>query len=707
MNTAQIHKLFDPKSIAVIGASRSTKKVGGIILNNLISHNFRARIYPVNPNSDKIQGLTAYNSVLSIQETVDVAIIAIPGAYVEDVVEECGQKGIKNVIILSAGYSESGKEGLQRELRLRNIIHKYQLNLLGPNCLGLIDARSNLNLSFADSPSSYSKGKVSFISQSGAIGTAFLDWSNSNNLEISKFVSLGNKTGLNEIDFIKYFYEDPETKIILLYLENFSDGRKFFELAKLVTKTKPIIVLKPGKNESTVKAMSAHTGSLASNEKVVDVALNDSGCIRVDSIEELFNITKILDWQPALKGNKVTIITNAGGVAIEAIDQLESNNLKVVELEANIRDKLSKVLKKSSSTRNPVDLLGDALASDYKSALEKVVKDVETDAILVLLTPQLMTQSLLTAKYLNGIADKNNKVVLACFLGGEKVKLAQAYLSKEKIPNFAYTNDAAVVLGRVWSWKERLKLVSGSRYHYPTIINTNLKVDVKGEMLAENSTKKLLDKYGIKYLKSRTYDSVSALDRNSTKLKYPLVIKLIHPELIHKTDIKAVRLPIYKRIELLNAARDLSKIARDKKLDRYKLEVQPFVFKKMELILGVKKDPDSYNQSNGERHLQARGFGHTIVLGAGGIYTEVLSDVAIKLLPINRVDALEMLKSLKIGKVLLGERNQHFDYKELLVMMVNLSKLIEKNQNINSLDFNPVFVTETEAYAVDIKVFPD
>lgn len=707
MNTAQIHKLFDPKSIAVIGASRSKKKVGGIILDNLISHKFKARIYPVNPNREKVQGITAYASVLSIPEPVDVAIISIPSAYVEEVVEECGQKGIKYVIILSAGYSESGKEGLLRELKLKQILHKYQINLLGPNCLGLINARNNLNLSFADSPTSYSKGKVSFISQSGAIGTAFLDWSKTNNLEICKFVSLGNKAGLNEIDFINYFYQDPETKIILLYLENFSDGRKFFELAKLVTKTKPIIVLKPGKNESTVKAMSAHTGSLASNEKVVDVALRDSGCVRVNSIEELFNITKILDWQPTLSGNKVTIITNAGGVAIEAIDQLESNNLKVVELDQSIREKLSSVLKKSSSTRNPVDLLGDALASDYKAALEKVVKDIETDAILVLLTPQLMTQSLLTAKYLNEIADKNKKVVLACFLGGEKVKLAQAYLSKEKIPSYSYTNDASVVLGKVWGWKEKLKTISGSRYSYPTIINTKLKVEAKGEMLSDNLTKKLLDKYDIKYLKSLTFDSVSAVDRSSSKFKYPLVIKLIHPELIHKTEVKAVRLPIYKRIELLNAARELSNIAKDKNLDGYKLEIQPFVFKKMELILGVKKDLDSYIELNGESQLQAKGFGHTIVLGAGGIYTEVLSDVAIKLLPINRFDALEMLKSIKIGKVLLGERNQHFDYKEVLSMMVNLSKLIEKNQNINSLDFNPVFVTESEAYAVDIKVFPD
>lgn len=706
MNTVQIQKLFNPRSIAIIGASRSKEKVGGVILENLLSHRYRGRIYPVNPHCEKVQGLSSYDSVLFLPEIVDVAIIAIPADAVNSVVEECGQKGIKNLIVLSAGYSEAGEVGLQREFALERLVTKYQINLLGPNCLGLINAKLNINLSFASSPSSFSKGKVSLISQSGAIGTAFLDWAKANRVEVSKFISLGNKIGLNEIDFIKYLHQDKDTEIILLYIENFSDGRKFYELCKLVTKDKPVVVLKPGKNKATMEAMAAHTGSMASNDKIIDVALDNSGCIRVDSIEELFNISKLLDWQPTLQGNEVAIITNAGGVAIEAVDQLESNGLKVKELGRDVRKKLDKAMNKSASSRNPVDLLGDALALDYKVALENVIKDEDIDIILVLLTPQLMTEALATARYLNEIADRSKKVVLACFLGGEKVSVAQGFLSKEKIPHYPFVNDAAVILGKVWQWKLRRKSISTSRFRYPTIINSEIMVAKKGEMLDELKVKKLLNRYDIQYLQSSIASSLKNIEKAALKIKFPLVIKLIHPNLIHKTELKAVRLPIYRKSELLLAARELAEVARMNSLDGYKFELQPFVFNKIELILGIKKDSDSVLKLKGQEMIRTKGFGHVIAIGAGGIYAEVLSDIALRLLPITRLEAREMLQSSKIGKILLGERKQTYDYRGLLTMMVNLGKLIEKNNNIDSIDINPVFVTESNTYAVDVKIFP-
>lgn len=707
MKTAQINKFFNPKSIAVIGASRSKKKVGGIILNNILKEKFPAKIYPINPNANRVMGMDVYDTILDVPEIVDVAIIAVPAMFVYEIIEECGIKGVKNIIIISAGFSETGEEGLKLELKLRQLAHKYQMNILGPNCLGIINARNNLNLSFANTPKSYSNGKISFLSQSGAIGTAFMDWAHSNNIELSKFVSLGNKSDLSEIDFLKYLEQDNDTDIILLYLESFADGRKFYELAKSISHKKPIVVLKPGKTVATQKAMEAHTGSIATSDKIIEQALEASGCIRVSSIEELFNITKLLAWQPILKGNNVTIITNAGGVAIETIDQLQANGLEVSPLPKNLQESLSKILKESASTHNPIDLLGDALASDYKNAIEQVVKSNSTDAILILLTPQLMTESLKTAKFVNEIADKHHKVVLASFLGGEKVNVAQAFLTKEKLPHFDFANDAASVLGKVWEWRKNIQSVPNSRLYYPTIINTSLKVENKGEMLPEDEAKKLLNKYDIKYLKSDIYNGLKDLRRNESKIKFPLVLKLSHPQLIHKTDIKAVRLPIYHKSELSKSALELDDIARKNSFDGYKLEVQPFIFQKLELILGINRDKNQVINFEGKEFLISKGFGHTMIVGAGGIYTEVLDDSSLRLLPVNRKNAMEMLKEIKYGQILFGARRQHYAYQALLKMMVNLSKMIEKNYNIRSLDINPVFVTQNDAYAVDIKIFVD
>lgn len=704
MQTAHIQKLFNPKSVAVIGASRSKKKVGGVILANLLADNNKLRIYPVNPNTYQVQGEKTYDSIIRLPEVVDVAVIAVPSVYVDNAVEECALKGVKNIIIISAGYAETGHDGLIKELQLRKLQKKYQLNILGPNCLGIINARTNVNLSFADTPHKFSKGKIALISQSGAVGTAFLDWAKSKGIEISKFVSLGNKIDLSENDFLEYFEDDKETDVILLYIENFQDGRKFYELAKKITTKKPIIVLKPGKNETTSQAMVAHTGSIATNDKIVEQALKDSGCIRVDSIEDLFNITKLLVWQPVMKGNNVAVITNAGGVAIDTIDQLSNYGLTVNKLPESIQEKLSKVLKPNASSKNPVDLLGDALAEDYKQALLKIVKSKDVDIIFVILTPQLMTESLQTAKFVNEIADKNKKIVVTSFVGGENIKKALIYLDKAKIPQFEFPSDGARVLGEVWGWRSSINKVRNSRLHYPTVINPSLKAK-PGEMLSEELTKKLLDKYNINYLESWLFDSVKEIRKVEEKLQYPLVVKLKHPELVHKSDVKAVKLPIYKQTELYAALKELQELGEKLELKDFQFEIQHFIFQKLELILGVKKDPDQIRIVDGTSMTISKGFGHIVILGAGGIYTELLDDSAMKLFPVNKADALTMIKSIKVGEILLGARSQQYNYQSLLKMIVNLSKLIEKNANITAIDINPVFVTEHDAYAADVKIF--
>lgn len=706
MSTANLSKIFNPNSIAVIGASRSKKKVGGAILSNLLEDGFQGRLYVINPNATQIQKKKSLDTILEIPEIVDVAIITVPSQLVEDIVLECGQKGVKNIIIISSGYSEIGPDGLKREMRLRELVERFQLNVLGPNCLGLINAKINLNLSFANNPSKNSKGKVSMISQSGAIGTAFLSWAQINNIEVSKFVSLGNKINLNELDFLEYLEKDRDTDVILMYLEEFSNGREFYELAKLITHKKPLVILKPGKTETSTTAMSAHTGSLATSDKIVNQALLDSGCIRVDTIEQLFNITKLLTWQPQLNGNKVAIITNAGGVAIDAIDQLNKNGLDVPKLPKSLRVKLESLSKDKISTLNPIDLLGAALAQDYKLALEEVIKSKFIDCVFVLLTPQFMTESLKTAMYVNKVADKYKKVVLTSFIGGEEVSQAKELLTKEKLPNFDFTNDASSVLGKVWRWRKQMEKTTNSRLHYPTVVNPNLKVD-KDRMLDIKRTQDLLNKFDIKYLESQVFTSSGEVRKNIHKLKFPIVLKLLSPKLVHKTELKAVRLPIYHKSDLLKEIKDLDNIVLSERLDEYKFEIQPFIFQKLEMILGVNKDTDQVLQFEGKDIIRSKGFGHIMLLGMGGIYTEVLDDTTLRLLPINRFDALEMINSIKMGEALLGARKLNYNYKALVKMIVNLSRLIERNSNIKSIDINPVFVTFDEAYAVDVKIFPE
>lgn len=682
-----IDKLFNPHSIAVVGASRDTDKVGGVILANILHSKYKGDVYAVNPNANKVQGLKSYSNISQIEGKVDLAVIAIPAKFVSEVLKECGVKGIQNVVIISAGYGEGDEGGLERQHEVMQIAEKFHLNILGPNCLGFINKSINLNASFGKTPEKL--GKVLFASQSGAMGTAFLDWIEEVHLGIKEFISLGNKAVVDEVDILKYAAaQKSQLSSILLYLENFVRGREFFEEARILGKELPIIVLKAGVSEEAQKAISTHTGAIVSDKKVVATALKQANVIKVNTIEEMYNLAMMFEWQPLPKGNRVAIVTNAGGVAVHLVDELEANGLEVDTFSVAEQKILKTGLPETASAANPIDLLGDALADRYKQVLDKVIKSKNVDIVVVVLTPQLMTESALTAKYVNDIADKHDTTVITTFVGGEDIQEAEEVLYKEKIPQFEYPGDAARALGLLWKWvknRDNIKLLK-----HPTRFYVNKQLQAEpGQALPLEQARKLFREFNIPLMPAGIGVSLGELKKLAKNIHYPLVLKLSHPSLLHKTELNAVELDLSDEAELEEAFNNLERIAKKQKLVDYSYEMQPFVEDKLEIIIGSKKD---------------KGFGQVITFGSGGIYAEVYHDLAAKLVPLNKNDIEAIIAETKIHQILKGARGKKYNLEAVKQVLSSLSKLLEYNSNIKELDINPLFVTEKEAFAVDIKI---
>ena len=416
-------ELFKPKSIAVVGASREPGKVGHAVVKNIIDSGYRGEVYPINPRADKILGLTTYKSVLEVPGDIDLAVVVVPAQAVLDVVEECGKKGVKYTVVISAGFKEVGGEGIERENKLVEIARKYGVRVVGPNCLGVMDLHTPLNVSFALMPKI--RGGIAFLSQSGALLSAILDWASKVGIGFSKIISLGNKADLNEVDFLTYLGEDPETKVILLYLESIVNGRKFIEVGSTVTRKKPVILLKGGVTEAGAKAALSHTGAMAGGVTALRVALKKAGVLQVSSVSELFDMAIAFSTQPIPTGDRVGIVTNAGGVGVLISDLIVSKGLKLAEPSRQSIDYLRSALPPVASVYNPVDVIGDAKAHRYGVAIEVLLRDPNIDSLVVILTPQVVTEPEETAKVIVELSRKYpSKPVLAVFMGGEKVEKA-------------------------------------------------------------------------------------------------------------------------------------------------------------------------------------------------------------------------------------------------------------------------------------------
>jgi acetyl coenzyme A synthetase (ADP forming)-like protein len=684
---------FAPDSVAVIGASTKPGKVGHDILRNMISSGFEGTVYPVNPHASEILGLRCYRSVTKIEGPVDLAVIVVPARAVLGVMEECGEKGIDAVIVISAGFKESGREGIQRERDLAALARKLGIRVVGPNCLGIIATDIGLNTSFA--PSFPRQGALALMSQSGALATAIIDWSTQRGIGYSKFVSFGNGVDVGVVDLLRAWEDDPLSNVIVAYIEGLPDGPEFMRVARQVSAKKPVIVVKSGSTQAGARAVSSHTGSLAGSEQAYHAAFLQSGVIRAHSIEELFDLAMAFAYQQLPRGRRVAVLTNAGGPGIMATDALEHAGLELATIEPNTVDALRERLPAASNFYNPIDVLGDADPERYTFAAEKVLSDGNVDALVSLLTPQAMTRPTDTAEGLVEVATASRKPVLACFMGGGSMTEATDLLGRGSVPDYPYPERAVQALAAMARYREWR--------HEPADEVVRLPVDGEAvravfEMaraeqrvnLGETEAREVLRACGIAVPKSRLAGSPDEAAGHAEEIGFPVVMKIVSPDILHKSDIGGVRLGIGDPQEAVDAYELMMLRVRRfmPNADLRGVCVQEMVRRGREVIIGGTRDPQ---------------FGPVVMFGLGGIYVEVLKDLSFRVAPFGERHARRMIDEIRAAALLRGVRGEDpADVEAIVRCLLTISQLMVDFPEIVELDVNPLKVRELGAGAVAV-----
>jgi len=695
-----LNKLFNPKSVAIVGASQQESKVGYAILNNLISAKFDGNIYPVNPNADMILGVKVYRDLRDIDEEIDLAVFIIPPKFIAQTIEE-NRKKIKSVIVISAGFKETGIEGQKLEDQLKKVVSENKIPTLGPNCLGLISCESKLNVSFAaDMPQ---RGNIAFMSQSGALCTAVLDWAVKRKIGFSKFISLGNETDLDETDIIEFLSNDPETKVITGYVEGISNGKKFIEVISEVAKKKPVILTKGGTTAAGARAASSHTGSLAGSFSAYEAAFKQSGIIFAKSIQELFDFSLSFSYQPIPAGPNIAIITNAGGPGIISSDAVEKSELKMAKFDSEMINKLKENLPPTAATDNPVDVIGDADSVRYAKSIELVLKSSNVDSCLVISTPQAMTQIKETASMICELSKKSSKPIIASFMGGHQVEAGIEILNDGHVPNYTYPERAVASLDAMYRYKKTKdkkivpsKFYTSKKENASKIIGKSKKeARLPARQVGETDAKKILECYGFRTPKSILIADENDLAKAVKETGFPIVMKISSPDILHKSDAGGVKVGIKDEKEAVEAFKTI--IANVKKYNPdARIEgmlVQEMIVDGKQVILGVSKDAQ---------------FGHMIMFGLGGIYVEVLKDVSFRIAPLSETDAREMISEIKTYKILTGVRGEEsVDIEAIVDSLLRLSKLVTDFPQISELDINPLSVmpkSKGGAVALDARI---
>ena len=676
--------LLTPKSVAVIGASKSKHKVGHEILFNLIDGKFEGPIIPVNPNADEICGLKCYPSLSDYKEHVELVIVVVPPPAVMGAVKEAISCGARSIIIITAGFKEVGEEGLQMELKIAGLCKQRGVSLLGPNCLGAINAHHNMNASFASHMPQ--KGGISVISQSGALCTAILDWAASRKLGLSKVISMGNKADLGENQFLSHLAKDEHTRVIVGYLESISGGEQFIQAATSAASKKPVVIFKSGVTSAGGKAASSHTGSLAGADIAYGAAFKRSGVIRADTFEAMFDYAMAFAMQPLPKGDNVAIITNAGGPGIMAADAVELAGMTVSSLTSGHASALKAKLPKAASVANPIDVLGDADSSRYVAAVEAAQADEHIDAIIIILTPQAMTEPDKTAIEI-AKCSAGDKPILVSFMGGLDVKEARDTLIAHNIPDYPSPERAVESLRAMWeytSWLNRPQRVLTrfpvNRHRVKRIIGKHIKT---GRLqMGEASAKAILEAYDFKVpkgdLASTREDALAVAQR----IGYPVAMKIASADVIHKSDMGGVKLNLAHR-QAVEDAYDLMMMRIREKLPDAKIDgvyIEQMSKPGREVILGMTRDPQ---------------FGPMLMFGLGGIFVEVMKDVTFNIAPITFDEAMQMLKSTKSFALLKGTRgHKEVDLPAIATALQKISQLVTEFPEIQEMDINPFMVGE-------------
>jgi acetyltransferase len=681
-------KILSPQTIALIGASQTPGKLGFEILNNLIKFEFKGKVYPINPHASEILGQKVYPHIQKIKSAIDLAIICIPAPLVAQALRECAAKKVAGAVIISAGFKEMGAEGVAREQELAQIIAQTGIRVIGPNCLGIINPANNLNGSFAEGIPK--KGNVGLISQSGAMAVAITDWACRAEVGFSKIISLGNKLDVEENELLAFLGNDTATRVVLLYLESINAGNKFMELAKKVSLEKPIVVVKSGTSEQGSKAIFSHTGSLAGSNMAITAALKQSGAIRAESVEDMFDLARAFSSQPVPAGNRIAIITNAGGPGVMATDALAGTDLALAVFETATTEKLQKSLPTAANILNPVDIIGDALADRYQSALEAVMADPNVDVVLVLLTPQVMTEKEKTANIIIEMKQKYpQKTIITSFIGGKNIEYAVSRMQEYGVPNF-YPERAIRVIDSmvkysIWRTKQndqkkKKKVVCARGKHLDLHQEIRQEIKLQARQLNYKLTAKLLKTYQVYHPEIKLARTEDEVVRFSRQIGYPVVLKISSPEILHKTEVGGVRVDLKNESEVKKAFREIFANVSNLKLQSkvFGVLVQKMYEFGKEVIIGMKRDPS---------------FGPLLMFGLGGIYVEVMKDVSFRVAPISLAEAEEMINEVKAVKLLKGVRGESpSDIMKLAETLLCISNLAIEFPEIKEMDINPLLV---------------
>ena len=697
-----LEKLFVPDSVAVIGATERPGTVGRTVLSNLLESPFRSKVYAVNPSHSEVLGLKAYDSIRHVPKQVDLAVVVTPALTVAHVIGECVDAGVKAAVVISAGFRERGPEGAALEQQIQQQVHRGTMRLIGPNCLGIMNPAIGLNATFAKGMPR--AGNVAFLSQSGALLTAILDWSQREEVGFSAIVSTGSMLDVGWGDLIDYFGNDPHTHSILVYMESVGDAHSFLSAAREVSLSKPIIVIKAGRSEAASKAAASHTGALTGSDEVLDAAFRRCGVLRVYNIADLFYMAETLSKQPLPRGPRLTIVTNAGGPAVLATDALVANGGQLATLSEESLRSLDEFLPRHWSHNNPIDILGDADSERYAKALEIAAKDPNSDGLLVIMAPQGMTDPFAVAERLQPYAQASGRPLLASWMGGISVSSGENVLNSAGIPTFSFPDTAARAFTYMWRYRYNLH----GLYETPALVESLVpegasrrraaevtdKARSRGRvLLTELESKQILSYYGIPTVETRAAENEDQAAKHASEIGYPVVLKVFSETITHKTEVGGVRLNLQDEQAVRSAFRGIKSSVTEKAgLGQFLgVTVQPMVrIEGYELILGSSMDPQ---------------FGPVILFGSGGQLVEVYRDHAVALPPLNRTLAQRLMEQTHIFRALKGVRGRPpVDLVALENLLVRFSQLVVEQPWIAEIDLNPLLASSEGLLALDARV---
>jgi acetyltransferase len=697
-----LEAIFSPKTIAVIGSTEKPGSVGRTITWNLIANPFGGTVYPVNPGRKSVLGIKAYPDIKSVPEQVDLAIVVTPADTVPKVIQECVDAGARGAIIISAGFKERGSHGLELERQVLETARKGNMRLVGPNCLGVMIPRTGLNATFAGAMAR--PGNVAFLSQSGALCTSVLDWSFEENVGFSAFISVGSMLDVNWGDLISFLGDDPHTSSIIIYMESIGDARSFLSAAREVSYIKPIIVIKAGRTEAAAQAAASHTGSLTGSDEVLDAAFRRTGVLRVDKIADIFYTAEVLAKQPRPKGPRLTILTNAGGPGVLATDALITEGGELAKLSPETEAELSKFLPTHWSHANPIDILGDAGPERYAQSLEIAARDPNSDGLLVILTPQSMSDPTQTAELLKPYAQIEGKPILASWMGGSSVAAGVSILNRANIPTFNFPDSATRLFNYMWLYTYNLR----GLYETPILAGDDEEDAPQHELvsqiierargqgrtiLTEHESKQILAAYGIPTVTSRIATTPDETVQAAKEIGYPVVLKLHSETITHKTDVGGVRLNLQDDSAVWQAFTGIQAAVTEKVGEGHfdGVNVQPMAkLDGYELIIGSSVDPQ---------------FGPVLLFGTGGTLVEVFKDRALALPPLNTTLARRMMEHTKIYEALKGVRGRaSVDLAGLEKLLVRFSQIVSEQRWIKEIDINPLLASPDRLLALDARV---